>query len=334
MGLNRPGNPVPALIETFMPVIYAKAPGKIILFGEHAVVYGYPAIAIPVKKVNATARVFPNFEGQTGEVRIQAPDIQLDTRLSELPDDDPLAVAIRRTLESILTAHTPPFTVVITSTIPMSAGMGSSAAISIATIRAISGFLGKPLPTDQVSNLAFQVEQIHHGTPSGIDNTVIAYQTPIFFTLGEPIEILSTQVPTHWVIADSGEKTPTHETVSDVRNRYDADPGTVIPILNQIGEISTSARDALIRGDIPRLGELMMSNQRLLQELNVSSQRLEALIEAALDAGAAGAKLSGGGRGGNIIALAPGDDTQKIETALLNAGAQRIITTTLNTGEP
>jgi mevalonate kinase len=316
-----------------MPVIYAKAPGKIILFGEHAVVYGYPAIAIPVKKVNATARVFPNLEGQPGEVRIQAPDIHLDTRLSDLPGDDPLAVAIQRTLESVLTTQTPSFTVLISSTIPISAGMGSSAAIAIATIKAISYFLGKPLPTEQVSNLALQVEQIHHGTPSGIDNTVIAYQTPIFFIHGEPIEIISIETPTHWVIADSGEKTPTRETVSDVRTQYDADPDTVIPIFNQIGEISSRARDALISGDISRLGELMNSNQDLLQQLGVSSQRLEALITAAKNAGAAGAKLSGGGRGGNIIALAPSDETQEIETALLNAGAQRIITTTLYTGE-
>lgn len=316
-----------------MPVIYAKAPGKIILFGEHAVVFGHPAIAIPVNKVNATARVFPNIDAEPGQVRIQAPDIQLDTGLSDLPDDDPLAVAIQRTLESILTTQTPSFTVVISSTIPISAGMGSSAAISIATIKAISDFLGNHLPTDQISNLAFQVEQIHHGTPSGIDNTVIAYQKPVFFTRGEPIEILTNKAPTHWVIADSGEKTPTRETVSDVRKRYDADPGTVIPILNQIGEISNSAREALISGDIPRLGELMNRNQRLLQQLGVSSQRLEALIKAALDAGAAGAKLSGGGRGGNIIALAPDSETQKIETALIDAGAQRIITTTLSTGE-
>ncbi len=313
-----------------MPVIYAKAPGKIILFGEHAVVYGQPAIAIPVIKVSAIARVIPNPDGRPGEVRVQAPDILLDSALSDLAEDDPIAIAARLSFEAAGVKHIPAFTLHISSTIPMAAGMGSSAAISTAIIRALSNFFGLPLSADQVSAFAYQVEIIQHGTPSGIDNNVIAHQKPVFFIRDQPIEHLEIEQPTHWVIADSGEKTPTRETVSDVRNLFDTDPQNYGQILNKIGEITRNARESLIKGDLTQLGALIDENQRLLEQINVSSPILERLIIAAKNAGAVGAKLSGGGRGGNIIALSSPDKMDDIAAALLNAGAIRIITTSLN----
>jgi mevalonate kinase len=315
-----------------MPAIYAKAPGKIILFGEHAVVYGQPAIAIPVHKVNATARVFPDIAGQQNEIRIKAPDIQFDARLADLPEHHPFALATRLTLESIKVDQSPAFTMVISSTIPIAAGMGSSAAISVSIIRALSDFLGKPLPAEKISSLAFEVEKIHHGTPSGIDNYVIAYEMPVFFAHSEPTEHLTVEQPTYWVIADTGEKTPTRETVADVRHLYDSDPPGYTKIFQQIGQIAINARPALISGEIDLLGELMNENQRLLEQLTVSSRSLENLIHAARTAGAVGAKLSGGGRGGNMIALAPSQHTEAIEATLKDAGATRIITTTLTKG--
>jgi len=315
-----------------MPAIYAKAPGKIILFGEHAVVYGQPAIAIPVNKVKATARVFANIDAQPNQIRIKAPDINFDALLSDLPVTHPFAFAIRLTLEAVLPNQAPAFTLLISSTIPIAAGMGSSAAISVAIIRALSDFLGKPLPPDQISSLAFEVEKIHHGTPSGIDNYVIAHQRPVFFTHGEPIEHLIVEQPTCWVIGDTGEKTPTRETVSAVRDQHAADPQAIDQILCEIGEIARHARPALIKGDIKRLGELMDENQRLLETLSVSSQSLEKLINAARSAGASGAKLSGGGRGGNMIALATSHTAEAIEWALRDAGATQVITTTLTKG--
>ncbi len=315
-----------------MPAIYAKAPGKIILFGEHAVVYGQPAIAIPVQKVFATARVFPEFKAPHNEIRIKAPDIQLDTKFADLPGHHPFARAIRLTLEALTLEQAPACTLMISSTIPISAGMGSSAAISVAIVRALSDFLGKSLPPDTISSLAFEVEKIQHGTPSGIDNTVIAHQTPVFFTFGGPIEHLAVEHPTHWVIADTGEKTPTKETVADVRELYTAKPESLNAIFQGIGDIAKKARPALVTADLSRLGELMDQNQHLLDQLTVSSPSLENLIMAARTAGAVGAKLSGGGRGGNMIALAPSEDTQALAAALRDAGATRVITTTLTKG--
>lgn len=316
-----------------MPAIYAKAPGKIILFGEHAVVYAQPAIAMPVSKVYATTRVIPEVTGSKNQVHIKAPDIQLDVDLADLDREHPFAVTIQQVLNAVNLDHLPSLTLLISSTIPIAAGMGSSAAITIATIRALTDFLGKPLTAGETSSLAFEVEKIHHGTPSGIDNYVIAHQKPVFFTHGKPIEHLEIQLPTHWVIADTGEKTSTKDTVADVRKLQALAPETYHPIFEQIGQIAFNARQALIAGNTDLLGQLMGENQRLLEQLTVSSPKLGELISAALAAGAVGAKLSGGGRGGNVIALAPTQNTQSIESALLEAGATRVITTTLSKGE-
>jgi mevalonate kinase len=315
-----------------MPVIFANAPGKIILFGEHAVVYGQPAIAIPVNQLKATARVMPNPQGQPGVVTIQAPQIQLDASLSDLPEDHPIAAAVHLAFQAASIIQPPSFILQISSTIPIAGGMGSSAAVSVAILRALTNFFGKPLPPEQISELAFTVEEFHHGTPSGIDNNVIAHQKPVVYRRDQPIEFLSVKGPTHWVIGDTGEKTPTRETVADVRHQYQADPDGFSAIFEQIGNISRQAQKGLIDGNLPLLGGLMDQNQRLLERIGVSSPKLEHLIQAARGAGAGGAKLSGGGRGGNMIALAPSSKTADIEAALINAGAKQVVTTILTKG--
>ncbi len=317
-----------------MPVIFGKAPGKIILFGEHAVVYGQPAIAIPVMDVCATARVLPILTEEAGRVRVQANDIHLDALLDDLPADHPLAAAIRATLGEITPQHTPSFTLQLDSNIPISAGMGSGAAVTVAIIRALSAFLGRPLPNERISTLAYEVEKLHHGTPSGIDNTVVTYQKPVYFQQDEPLQTLSIAQPSFWVIADTGEKTPTRETVAAVRAGYQADPAGYQSIFDAIGAIAREARQTLSAGDLAHLGQLMNENQSYLEQLQVSSPALEALINTARGAGAAGAKLSGGGRGGNMIALVPPEKTRQVSAALQNAGAVRVITTVLKESTP
>ena len=167
-----------------MPAISSSAPGKIILLGEHAVVYGRPAIAIPVTQVKARAVVLARPAAARGEIIIHAPDIGLRSAMKDLPENDPLAAAVRVTQETLALSYLPAFELTITSTIPIAAGLGSGAAISVAIIRAVAEFLGRPLTEEQLSNAAYQIEKIHHGAPSGIDNTVIAYQKPIYFIKG------------------------------------------------------------------------------------------------------------------------------------------------------
>ena len=316
-----------------MPVLLGKAPGKIILFGEHAVVYGQPAIAIPVTKVYATAKITPDFAGSPGQIHLQARAIGLDADLADLEESHPHAQAVRLVLETFCPGHVPAFNLQIDSKIPVSAGMGSSAAVSVAIIKAVSAFLGTPLAPEGLSEMAYEVEKIHHGTPSGIDNNVIAHQQPVFFTKDQPVRFLQIEKATHWVIADTGEKTPTRETVSAVRALHAADAQHYEAIFGQIGALTQKAEGALIKGDLTALGWLMNENQRLLAQLNVSSARLEVLIQAARAAGAVGAKLSGGGRGGNMIALAEEEKIPIIEEALIKAGAEHTITTKLQRGD-
>lgn len=315
----------------------AKAPGKIILFGEHAVVYGQPAIAVPVADVWAEATVEPlpprarqeRDERVRGvkRSRILAPGVGLDTTLDELPAPHPVVAALRGVLDALGVAAPPPFQLTIQSTIPVAGGMGSGAAVSVAVIRAFSAFLGQPLPDEQVNALAYEVEKHHHGTPSGIDNTVITYARPVYFVRGQPIETFTVPRPFTIVIADTGVSVSTAVTVGDVRKAWQADPERFNRIFHWVGSLVMKARRAIEAGTPEVLGPLMDENHAQLQKIGVSSPELDRLAEAAREAGALGAKLSGGGRGGNMIALVKSEEAAQVSEALRAAGAARIIVT-------
>jgi mevalonate kinase len=314
-----------------VPAISASAPGKIILLGEHAVVYGQPAIAVPLDQVRAKAIIKAEPRSEPGEIRIQAPDIGLESSLGDLPAENPLAKTVRIVLTSLEIDRPPALTVRITSTIPQAAGLGSGTAVSVALIRALSGFLGHHLPNNDVSNLAFEVEKIYHGTPSGIDNTVITYDRPIYYQkpgmVGPIMDFLSVQHPFSIVIGDTGIPSLTAETVADVRKAWFADREGYEKLFSEVGEIVKSARNAIEKDRIENLGELMDANQALLEQLGVSSAALEDLVRAARSAGALGAKLSGGGRGGNMIALTTPENAPGVSQALREAGAVYTTTT-------
>lgn len=322
-----------------MPAFTAAAPGKIILFGEHAVVYGRPAIAIPVQAVQARAVVQADVNAPRGSVRLISPLIDLDSPADALPPQHPLRRAVELTAQAVGASRIPACRIRIQSSIPVAGGMGSGAAVSIALMRALSAYLGKPLIADQVSALAFEVEKIHHGSPSGIDNTVIAFETAVVYTRGAPIQPLPLRLPLHLLIADSGIPSPTAQTVGEVRAGWQEHPEPyerlfdaiaaivhqAVQILQQPAEPATAAPEGLL--PYHTLGDLMNQNHALLCELGVSSAELDALTDAARSAGAFGAKLSGGGRGGNVIALAEPSAVEAIGRALQNAGAKRVIYT-------
>ncbi|RPI33060.1 MAG: mevalonate kinase [Chloroflexota bacterium] len=312
-----------------MPAFTATAPGKIILFGEHAVVYGQPAMAVPVTGVQARAVALAAPRAEPGMVQIQAPDIGLEAFLHTLPVDHPLAAAVGGVFKALGVSRPPAFTLRITSTIPVAAGMGSGAAVSVAIIRAVSAFLGHPFSVEQVSALAFEVEKLHHGTPSGIDNTVVAYARPVYFVRGRPLETFTTPQPLTIVIGDTGVASPTAIAVGDVRSAWQADPGPYEALFLRIGQVVRSARAAIERGQVSSLGPLMDENHHLLRQIGVSSPELEHLVESARQAGALGAKLSGGGRGGNMIALASAENAAIIARRLEEAGATRTLITTI-----
>ena len=310
-----------------MPAISASAPGKIILFGEHAVVYGQPAIAVPVHQVQARAivRAQPGAEG----IKVLAPDISLSSSLANLPFEDAVARAIHMTLEALEIKHPPACTLMISSTIPLAAGMGSGAAVTVAIVRALSGFMGHPLSDQTVNQITFEVEKLHHGTPSGIDNTVVTYAKPVYFIKDQTLEPIEINAPFTLIIGDTGIATPTSLTVGDVRKAYEADPALFQNYFETCGTIAKNAAYSIQHSRIPSLGPLMNDNHDILVKMGVSCPELDRLVEAARAAGAWGAKLSGGGRGGNMIALIDPDRAEVVEAALQDAGAVRTIITTV-----
>lgn len=313
-----------------MPAISASAPGKVILFGEHAVVYGQPAIAVPVTRVWAKVIVQARPDFPAGRVLLQAPEIGLEDFLVNLATGDPLAQGVKSVFDELGITKPPAMTIRITSTIPVASGLGSGAAVSVATIRALSEFLGKPLNDGRVSELAYEIEKIHHGTPSGIDNTVVTYAKPVFFWKageGEPdhIETLNVSKPFTLVVCDTGIPSPTFTTVSDVRQAWQDDQQHYNRLFESVGLIVKQAKRAIEAGKVDELGPLMDHNQQLLMEMNVSSDELERLIQVARKAGALGAKLSGGGRGGNIIVLVEPESAASVSLELSSAGAVNTI---------
>lgn len=302
----------------------ASAPGKIILFGEHAVVYGRPALAAPVAQVHADVDV--SASSRPG-IRIDAPDIHLRSELNSLPSDHPIAAVVHNFLFLARLSPFPSLDIKITSTIPVASGLGSGAAVTVALVRALSSHLGHPMTDEEVNAFAFEIEKLHHGTPSGIDNTVVTYARPVYFVKGQPIETFSVGRLFTIVIGDTGLSAPTRESVGDVRKLWEADRAKWEEVFDEVGTIAKKAREAIEQGRTEDLGVLMNDNHSLLQKMTVSSPELDRLISAARGAGALGAKLSGGGRGGNMIALVEEDQAEKVAKSLMDAGARITIIT-------
>lgn len=314
-----------------MSTTEASAPGKIILFGEHAVVYGQPAIAAPVTQVRAWARVS---DAEGPGVYISAPDLDEEQWLEESDEEDALAAAVRIVQKEARLESLPPLHIEVHSDIPIASGLGSGAATAAALIRALARHLGRVDLTDdeRVSALTYEVEKIHHGTPSGIDNTVVALERTIYFVRRSPqnlIEPFPVSQPLSFLIADSGLRSSTRAVVGDVRRRWRAQPQHFDELFAGCGRIARNARAALEAGDQAAIGPLMNENQALLQRMTVSGPELDRLITVARQAGASGAKLSGAGRGGNIIVLIEDSNQEAVRGALLKAGAHRVMYTTL-----
>ncbi|PDW03095.1 mevalonate kinase [Candidatus Viridilinea mediisalina] len=302
------------------------APAKLILCGEHAVVYGCPALALPLADVRATALVTA---GQHGEgLRLVAPDLneawsaheQSANPLSELA----LEVAAQLGLGQA------DLTITLRSQIPVASGMGSGAAIATALVRALAMYAGQTWDADTIAALVYASEQRFHGTPSGIDNTVVAHERAIWFERRSPkplIEPIAIGAPFTLVVGDTGVRSATHLPVGAVRTAWQADPARYEALFAAVATLVGQARSALAQGDHATLGTLLNQNQALLEQIGVSSLELERLVHAARAAGALGAKLSGAGWGGIMLALAPPAAAPTIAAALREAGAVRVLTT-------
>ena len=305
----------------------SSAPGKIILFGEHAVVYGRPALAVPVTQVHADVEIS---NSTRSGIWIDAPDVNLYAELNTLPSDHPIASVINNLFFLRRVSPFPNLEIQITSSIPVASGLGSGAAVTVALTRALASHLHPPMTEEEINAFAYEIEKIHHGTPSGIDNTVVTYARPVYFVRGQPMETFHVGRPFTVVIADTGTRAPTRVSVGDVRTLWEADKKKWERLFDRIGEIARSARLNIESGTWEMLGELMNRNHALLQTLTVSSSELDRLVEAARKAGALGAKLSGSGRGGNMIALVEPELSETVSLALKEAGAKHTIITQIS----
>ncbi len=303
----------------------ASAAAKVILCGEHAVVYGQPAIAVPLSDVRARATWV---QSGTSSLRVHLPDVGETWDWPPGPRDHPLSLLIRETL-AYLEIPTPGGELTVRSDIPVGGGLGSSAAIAVAVVRVLAAVAHRPLSPAEVSALAYKAETIWHGTPSGIDNTVIAYERPVWFVRGTPPEPFTPHDPFTLVVGDSGVSASTRDVVLAVRQAWQKAPHRYERLFQAIGQLVHQIRDALEHGRVKDVGPLLDENHRLLREMGVSSPVLDNLVDAARRAGALGAKLAGAGWGGNVIALVEEADAARVAEALRQAGAVHTFVTTV-----
>lgn len=306
-------------------MISGSAPGKVILFGEHAVVYGRPAIALPLPQIRASAEIAELDHAAGDGILLSAPQIGLHQWLHEMAPDAALGCAVRLTLDKLGVRPRRPLRLDLHSGVPIAAGLGSGAAVSVAIIRALSAYWQMPLsPADQ-SALAYEVEKIHHGNPSGIDNTVVAFEEPVFFVRGKPAQLFAIRAPFRLLIADSGDRVSTAQPVGELRRRWQADPAAHEAVFDEIQDLALAGRQRIEAGQVDDLGSLMNHNHQLLQLLGVSSPKLDQLVQAAQTGGALGAKLTGGGLGGMLIALVKDAEEAAVTAALIKAGAVQVL---------
>jgi mevalonate kinase len=307
-------------------MIEASACGKAILLGEHAVVYDQPAIAIPLPDLRTRVKLGAMEEQSQASIHIQAHDMDEEFWLHERDDRDPLAFATRLALLQI-GVEKPERTLEmsISSPIPIASGLGSGAAISIAIIRAVVKYYGKVLDEATISSLAYQVEVLHHGTPSGIDNAVIAFERPLYFLRGADPDLLIPGDDVWIVLGHSGVGSQTKDVVAGLNARWRANSSHYDQLFTQVGNLVRRGQQALLRGEFQELGGLMNENHALLQEMGVSIPELDTLVTEARKAGAWGAKLSGAGAGGFMIALTSADQHSGIMASLKEAGAVHVL---------
>lgn len=296
-------------------IVVGNAHSKLILVGEHAVVYGKSAIAIPFP-LKVSSRIQKSY----GPIRFESgiykgPINSMPIKMKGISE------CIKETLHYL----SQPFeglSIGIHSPIPLGRGLGSSSAVAMAIVRSLFEFYEQKLSQKELFYFVQIAETYAHGNPSGIDMFAEASECPIWFEKGKGAIPLKVGGPLYMAVGDTGRKGDTRTAVENVRKRYDLNPEKVQRSLDEIGNIAEEATEALLHGDMNTLGKLMDRNQEELMTLGVSDDGLNGLIEVARDKGALGAKLTGGGLGGCMIALANSMDHAKVMAEeLLKSGA-------------
>lgn len=294
----------------------ATACGKVIVAGEHSVVYGYPALAAAIPSSLELTAV-PGAAGAPVQLRIPAWDI--DVSLSP-ETEHPVA---RAALEVLGVCDGPllGWTIEGTTTLPSRAGLGSSAALTVALARLC---FGQDAPVESVVEASLAGERVFHGEPSGIDSEVAARGGLLRYVRGAEVEVIPLRHPLSLVVIPSGQPRSTADQVAKARVRHDRFTKVVRPVLDALGALVDRSISAIATNDLDHLGELFNIAHPLLASLDVSSRILDELCGAALDCGARGAKLTGAGGGGCILCLPP-DDPAALCSALRDRGLTPVL---------
>ncbi len=299
--------------------------GKVILFGEHFVVHGAPGIVSAIDAAT-DAEVKKAVKGlNIRDERKTAKGYSEEKRLQQVE-------SIERMMKAMGIDPKTGLDIWIGGSLPGFSGLGASAASSVAIARAIAQELGMQVTDEKINQAAYEAEKAYAGNPSGIDNTAATYGGLMWFkkdTAGGPdkVERLHVRRPIEIVIGSTGKVANTKAMVEGVAERKKKNPQRYDPIFRQAENLAVAGRKTLEAYDLKKLGELMNENHRLLQQIEVSSKELDMLVDLARKQGAFGAKLTGGGGGGCMVALTPGKDLQgKVASAIKNLGFEVLST--------
>lgn len=319
--------------------VIASAPAKVILFGEHFVVYGGPAIVtaidrrayvkvelrddnkIHIKSINL--KLAGSFEGNVFKVELGDPD-EARQKL------EPVRLAAEKIME--ICGKREGLNIEISSSFPSAAGLGSSAAVASAVAAAVGRLLKANPSKEDIFWASFEAEKLVHGNPSGVDPAISTYGGSLLFQVDSGISKLNLEMETPLIVGYTGVERSTLTQIMKVKNFRDKYPHIFNLMLNTAKEIVQNAISALRGGDVRTIGELMNINHALLHGLGVSDESLERLIIAARKAGALGAKLTGAGGGGCMVALSDADMAETILMAIHKAGGDAFIARKTNEG--
>ena len=297
----------------------AVTPGKVILLGEHSVVYGRHAIAVPVP-LNIRVKIEDADDG----VLLMIPSWGVEYYLDKKPEErqsfeKPAALILEK-----MNLSNVGMKIEVFSDVPRGMGLGGSAVLAVSIIKALNHHYKMGLSEQEINEMAYESEKIAHGNPSGIDNTIATYGYPLIYRKGEKTlkERLQIKEPLDLILAFSKSEGLTAKTVAHVRTQWKSNQEMYEGVFDDIDAIVLNGIQAIQENDLKQLGELMNFNQGLLNTLQVSTPELERMIYIARDAGAFGAKLTGGGGGGAMIAVS--DKTEEIIEAFDNEGFQSI----------
>lgn len=293
-----------------------KSNAKIILIGEHSVVYGQPAIATPLTAINTVVTLTNAASGQTIHSRYY------DGPRSGLPQSMAGIAKLLTALDNQLQCQGQPWDMTIKIQLPAERGMGSSAAVAVAITRAFFNRYEQPLDHELLLKLADVEEQITHRNPSGLDAATSSVATPLWYIKNQTSQPLDSQLNAMMVIADTGVKGATKDAIAGVSDQLQNHHEQAQALIQHLGKLATGVRICLAADEPKKLGILLNQAQVDLKRLTVSSPELDHLCQVALANGALGAKLTGGGRGGCMYALVQGrSKAVKLADQLKAAGA-------------